>query len=73
MFTHSRSLAATGTTPALSLMTSCANIAAPVSIDVRPVYVAGLALPKRSIQGLALNGYRWETKPASPGGPSHPS
>jgi hypothetical protein len=70
MFTRPRSLAATGTTPAASLMTSCADIAA-VSIDVRPVYAAGFALPMRSNQGLALNGRRWETKPARPGGPSH--
>ena len=72
MFTQTRSLAATGTTPAVSLMTSCANIV-PVPIDVRPVYVAGFALPMQSDQGLALNGHRWETKPAPPGGPSYTS
>jgi hypothetical protein len=68
MFTQPRSLAATGTTPAVNLMTACANIV-PVSTDACPI----LAFPMQSFQGLALKGRRWETKPASPGGPSHPS
>ncbi len=68
MFTQSRRLAATGTMPAVNLMTACATIA-PVSIAVCPI----LAFPTQPSQGLALKELRWETKPASPGGPSHPS
>jgi hypothetical protein len=72
MFTQPRSLAATGTTPAARLMTPSAIIA-PVSMGVRPVYVAGFERPMQPDQGLALNGHRWEIKPALPGWPSHMS